>query len=143
MVQTFTFHLFPLLECNSCFSSLYSKNRNSLWGFCSALFVLVFFEKRNIKNLWFSSEMNSNFISSYVKWILTFFLLLGSVTCGGGVFTRTRSQNAAVNGGAACVGSPSEVAPCNSQGCPTASDCSWNAWTQWSTCSASCATFHF
>lgn len=64
--------------------------------------------------------------------------LIGSLTCGGGTRTRTRSQNAAVNGGAPCVGSSSEVVACNTQPCPTPVDCTWNPWSTWSACSMPC-----
>lgn len=76
-------------------------------------------------------------VRSWIK-CETKLVLLGSVPCGSGTSTRTRSQNAAVNGGAPCVGSSSEVVACNTHACPTPVDCTWNTWSSWSTCSAAC-----
>ncbi len=56
--------------------------------------------------------------------------------CGGGMQTRTRSIiTPPENGGAACP-VLEETQPCNEWPCPI--DCVVSAWSDWSTCSASC-----
>lgn len=42
-----------------------------------------------------------------------------SVPCGGGIKTRSRTNNPPLNGGAPCSGPTSESAPCNTQACGT------------------------
>jgi len=55
-----------------------------------------------------------------------------SVTCGNGQTTRTRTETAATNGGAECIGEAMAVAPCELPDCPI--DCAWGDWGIWSEC---------
>eukprot|EP00928_Gymnodinium_smaydae_P032104 TRINITY_DN2333_c0_g1_i2.p1 TRINITY_DN2333_c0_g1~~TRINITY_DN2333_c0_g1_i2.p1 ORF type:complete len:2087 (-),score=269.44 TRINITY_DN2333_c0_g1_i2:244-5694(-) len=60
-----------------------------------------------------------------------------SVTCGGGVLTRTRfEQTVAQFGGGACWGPTNLQEPCNEESCDAT--CLWDAWSVWSTCTRSC-----
>ncbi|XP_078312808.1 SCO-spondin-like [Crassostrea virginica] len=61
-----------------------------------------------------------------------------SKTCGTGKKTRTRTCDnpAPIGNGAACPGSSSEDADCNTQPCPI--DGMWADWGSWGTCSTTC-----
>nr|XP_039248800.1 fibrillin-3-like [Styela clava] len=60
-----------------------------------------------------------------------------SKSCGGGINVRHRGfASVAQCGGQPCNGSVHDEKPCNSQCCPT--DCAWQNWQQWSSCSALC-----
>eukprot|EP00933_Yihiella_yeosuensis_P079036 TRINITY_DN9111_c0_g10_i1.p1 TRINITY_DN9111_c0_g10~~TRINITY_DN9111_c0_g10_i1.p1 ORF type:complete len:1252 (+),score=222.05 TRINITY_DN9111_c0_g10_i1:165-3920(+) len=60
-----------------------------------------------------------------------------SKTCGGGKKKRFRKVvTRAANGGAKCKGSDFEEADCGKNDCPK--DCSYEAWSDWSSCSQSC-----
>lgn len=61
-----------------------------------------------------------------------------SKTCGTGTKTRTRTCDnpAPIGNGAACPGSSSEDADCNTQPCPI--DGMWADWGSWGTCSTTC-----
>ncbi|XP_023932539.1 coadhesin-like [Lingula anatina] len=64
-----------------------------------------------------------------------------SVTCGGGVRTRTRvcSNPAPANGGADCVGPSQLEESCNTLPCGV--DSRWSPWSKWSSCDrVSCTT---
>jgi hemicentin len=55
-----------------------------------------------------------------------------SKTCGGGTTRRSRTSNAAQNGGASCEGGPEDTGRCNTQDCPA--DCVWGPWSPFSDC---------
>jgi hypothetical protein len=61
-----------------------------------------------------------------------------SKTCGTGTqyARRTCTSPAPLNGGAGCAGSATKSRNCNAQACPV--DGTWNAWSNWGTCSKSC-----
>jgi hypothetical protein len=59
-----------------------------------------------------------------------------SVTCGGGVQVRSRTQIQATIGGQPCQGNSTESMACNTQAC--VADCSWTAWGPPSPCSKTC-----
>lgn len=60
-----------------------------------------------------------------------------SAPCGGGTQTRSRAVAVqAANGGAGCVGGPTETQSCNAQAC--AVNCVWDNWGSFGSCSASC-----
>lgn len=54
-----------------------------------------------------------------------------SVTCGGGLQTRTRTCV-----GSGCTGQSRQSRSCNTGGCPQAS--SWGQWGSWTSCSSTC-----
>ncbi|KAI0228939.1 Thrombospondin-1, partial [Lamellibrachia satsuma] len=56
-----------------------------------------------------------------------------SVTCGGGVMTRSRACDTPDS----CRGEALSSLPCNYNGCPV--DGAWAAWTPWAVCSLSCS----
>ncbi|CAK8671664.1 unnamed protein product [Clavelina lepadiformis] len=60
-----------------------------------------------------------------------------SVNCGGGMQSRQRSIITDTScGGSSCSGSSTDIRLCNTDCCPA--DCVWNAWSKFSSCSASC-----
>eukprot|EP01125_Pyxidicula_operculata_P004565 TRINITY_DN1717_c0_g4_i2.p1 TRINITY_DN1717_c0_g4~~TRINITY_DN1717_c0_g4_i2.p1 ORF type:complete len:1852 (-),score=391.75 TRINITY_DN1717_c0_g4_i2:144-5249(-) len=62
--------------------------------------------------------------------------------CGGGSTSRNRTVvTPASNGGLACTGNSTETATCNVDACSaTPVDCTWNNFSEWSSCSATCGT---
>ncbi|MBU38166.1 MAG: hypothetical protein CMA59_01430, partial [Euryarchaeota archaeon] len=60
-----------------------------------------------------------------------------STSCGGGLQAQIKNviQETAF-GGALCPSQMNKHVPCNEDACPV--DCMWDAWTGWTTCSASC-----
>eukprot|EP00929_Paragymnodinium_shiwhaense_P118522 TRINITY_DN90434_c0_g1_i1.p1 TRINITY_DN90434_c0_g1~~TRINITY_DN90434_c0_g1_i1.p1 ORF type:complete len:1555 (-),score=394.78 TRINITY_DN90434_c0_g1_i1:60-4724(-) len=61
-----------------------------------------------------------------------------SVTCGSGQLERTRKVISDAQGaGLRCLGDLSQTKPCTVGRCP-ATDCKWQDWSEWSSCSCSC-----
>ena len=56
-----------------------------------------------------------------------------SVSCGGGVHTRSRECVGGDVGDLGCTGILQEVESCNEQPCPA-----WSVWAEWGECSQSC-----
>jgi hypothetical protein len=61
-----------------------------------------------------------------------------SATCGGGTQTRTCTNPAPANGGAACSDATVTQQTCNTQSCSTNAVPVNGGWSAWSTCSATC-----
>ncbi|GFN97238.1 hemicentin-1 [Plakobranchus ocellatus] len=59
-----------------------------------------------------------------------------SVTCGGGIKSRTRDCDLALHGGENCTGPSDQNTTCNMHHCPV--DGVWKAWSDWSVCSVTC-----
>lgn len=80
------------------------------------------------------ADVGSCHISAWSEWSGC------SATCGQGVEKRTRSIAAiAQAGGIGCHGHLSEVRGCNVKEHPCSDqDCTWNDWTEWAKCSATC-----
>nr|XP_026695671.1 uncharacterized protein LOC100178652 isoform X2 [Ciona intestinalis] len=60
-----------------------------------------------------------------------------SLTCGGGLHSRSRICDGEVPGSEVCKGPEQEVKTCNTEDCAT-----WTKWSTWSKCSRSCNTGH-
>ncbi|XP_078493368.1 uncharacterized protein LOC100178652 isoform X2 [Ciona intestinalis] len=60
-----------------------------------------------------------------------------SLTCGGGLHSRSRICDGEVPGSEVCKGDEQEVKTCNTEDCAT-----WTRWSTWSECSHSCNTGH-
>ncbi|CAK8671661.1 unnamed protein product [Clavelina lepadiformis] len=60
-----------------------------------------------------------------------------SVTCGGGMQSRSRSVTTSAScGGSSCSGLTSEIRTCNTECCPV--ECVWGPWSDFSSCSVTC-----
>lgn len=62
-----------------------------------------------------------------------------SVSCGGGQKSRSRVlESDATETGKGCLDSLSETRGCNTEPCVHETDCRWQEWGEWSTCSSTC-----